>query len=200
MKKLIFSVTAGIVITALVSVGGFIRTSERISSDVLRLHVLANSDSDEDQALKLKVRDAVLQEGKDIFSGEMNVHNAEEKIACKKEMLIKRAQSVIDENGFDYGVDVVVTDEYFQTRSYGDLTLPAGRYTAVKVTLGEAQGHNWWCVMFPPLCLPAAQEKTDVDMYLDKNEVKLVKSNPEYDVRFKIVEWYEKIKECFKKE
>lgn len=200
MKKLIFSVTAGIVITALVSVGGFIRTSERISSDVLRLHVLANSDSDEDQALKLKVRDAVLQEGKDIFSGEMNVHNAEEKIACKKEMLIKRAQSVIDENGFDYGVDVVVTDEYFQTRSYGDLTLPAGRYTAVKVTLGEAQGHNWWCVMFPPLCLPAAQEKTDIDMYLDKNEVKLVKSNPEYDVRFKIVEWYEKIKECFKKE
>lgn len=200
MKKLIFSVTAGIVITALVSVGGFIRTSERISSDVLRLHVLANSDSDEDQALKLKVRDAVLQEGKDIFSGEMNVHNAEEKIACKKEMLIKRAQSVIDENGFDYGVDVVVTDEYFQTRSYGELTLPAGRYTAVKVTLGEAQGHNWWCVMFPPLCLPAAQEKTDVDMYLDKNEVKLVKSNPEYDVRFKIVEWYEKIKECFKKE
>ena len=200
MKKLIFSVMAGIVITAVASVGGFIRTSERISSDVLRLHVLANSDSDEDQALKLKVRDAVLQEGKDIFSGEMNVHNAEEKIACKKEMLIKRAQSVIDENGFDYGVDVVVTDEYFQTRSYGELTLPAGRYTAVKVTLGEAQGHNWWCVMFPPLCLPAAQEKTDVDMYLDKNEVKLVKSNPEYDVRFKIVEWYEKIKECFKKE
>ena len=80
MKRILLAITVGFIVTAVVAVGGFIKTSEKISSDVLRLHVLANSDSDEDQALKLKVRDAVLQEGKDIFSGEMNVENAEEKI------------------------------------------------------------------------------------------------------------------------
>ncbi|MBQ7653870.1 MAG: stage II sporulation protein R [Clostridia bacterium] len=200
MKKIAVSVFAGFLIAAVVCVGGFIKTSEKISRDVLRLHVLANSDSQEDQELKLRVRDAVLEEGKDIFGGEMNVKNAEEKISQKKDFLIKTAREVISSEGYDYPVNVFVTDEFFQTRSYGDFTLPAGRYTAVKVTIGEAEGHNWWCVMFPPLCLPAAQEKTDVDMYLDKNEVKVVRSDPEYDVRFKIVEWYEKIKEHFQKE
>ena len=199
MKKIAISLFVGIITALIVCVGGFIKTSENISRDVLRLHVLANSDSPEDQDLKLRVRDAVLREGKNVFGGEMNVENAEELISSEEERLINTAQSVITENGFDYDVDVFVTDEFFQTRSYGDFTLPAGRYTAVKVTIGEATGHNWWCVMFPPLCLPAAQDKTDVDMYLDKDEVKVVKSDPDYDVRFKVVEWYEKIKEYFRK-
>lgn len=199
MKKLAISLFVGLVTAIIVCMGGFIKTSEKISHDVLRLHVLANSDSPEDQDLKLRVRDAVLCEGKNVFGGEMNVENAEELISSEKERLIKTAQDVIAENGFDYDVDVFVADEFFQTRSYGDFTLPAGRYTAVKVTIGEAAGHNWWCVMFPPLCIPAAQKETDVDMYLDKNEVKVVKSDPDYDVRFKVVEWYEKIKEHFRK-
>ena len=200
MKRFVVSIVAGILVAAVVCVGGFIRTSERISSDVLRLHVLANSNLEKDQELKLKVRDAVLKEGKDIFDGELNVNNAEEKIALEKDRLIGKAQKVVYENGFDYDVDIFVTDEYFETRSYGDFTLPAGRYTAVKVTLGEGAGHNWWCVMFPPLCLPAAQDTTDVDLYLDKDEVKVLKSDPEYDVRFKVVEWYEKIKDYLRRE
>ncbi|MBQ7581179.1 MAG: stage II sporulation protein R [Clostridia bacterium] len=200
MKKFAISLFVGLLAAALVCVGGFIKTSERISGDVLRLHVLANSDSRKDQELKLKVRDAVLEEGKNIFGGEINVGNAREKISSEKDRLIKTARDVISQNGFDYDVDIFVKKEFFDTRSYGDLTLPAGTYTAVKVEIGEATGHNWWCIMFPPLCLPAAQEKTDVNLYLDKQEVKVVKSDPDYDVRFKVVEWYEKIREYFRKE
>ena len=200
MKKFAISLFVGLLAAALVCVGGFIKTSERISGDVLRLHVLANSDSRKDQELKLKVRDAVLEEGKNIFGGEINVGNAREKISSEKDRLIKTARDVISQNGFDYDVDIFVKKEFFDTRSYGDLTLPAGTYTAVKVEIGEATGHNWWCIMFPPLCLPAAQEKTDVNLYLDKLEVKVVKSDPDYDVRFKVVEWYEKIREYFRKE
>lgn len=200
MKKFIFAVVAGLFVTSILSVSGFIKTSQNIRNDVLRLHVLANSDTVEDQDLKLKVRDAVLEEGKDIFGGEINVENAEEKISTEKSRLVNAAENVVKQNGFDYDVDVFVTDEYFDTRSYGDITLPAGNYTAVKVTIGESAGHNWWCVMFPPMCLPAAEDKTDIDMYLSEDEVKVVKCNPEYDVRFKIVEWYEQIKHLWTKE
>ena len=200
MKKFIFAVVAGLFVTSIISVSGFIKTSQNIRNDVLRLHVLANSDTVEDQDLKLKVRDAVLEEGKDIFGGEINVENAEEKIATEKSRLVDAAENVVKQNGFDYDVDIFVTDEYFDTRSYGDITLPAGNYTAVKVTIGESAGHNWWCVMFPPMCLPAAEDKTDIDMYLSEDEVKVVKCNPEYDVRFKIVEWYEQIKHLWTKE
>lgn len=200
MKKFIFAVVAGLFVTSILSVSGFIKTSQNIRNDVLRLHVLANSDTVEDQDLKLKVRDAVLEEGKDIFGGEIKVENAEEKISTEKSRLVNAAENVVKQNGFDYDVDVFVTDEYFDTRSYGDITLPAGNYTAVKVTIGESAGHNWWCVMFPPMCLPAAEDKTDIDMYLSEDEVKVVKCNPEYDVRFKIVEWYEQIKHLWTKE
>lgn len=199
MKKIIFAVVAGLFVTSILSVSGFIKTSSNIRDDVLRLHVLANSDTVEDQNLKLKVRDAVLEEGKDIFDGEINVENAEEKISIEKSRLIDAAENVVRQNGFDYDVDVFVTDEFFDTRSYGNITLPAGNYTAVKVTIGESAGHNWWCVMFPPMCLPAAEDKTEIDMYLNEDEIKVVKCNPEYDVRFKIVEWYEQIKILWKK-
>ena len=199
MKKIIFAVVAGLFVTSILSVSGFINTSSNIRDDVLRLHVLANSDTVEDQNLKLKVRDAVLEEGKDIFDGEINVENAEEKISIEKSRLIDAAENAVRQNGFDYDVDVFVTDEFFDTRSYGNITLPAGNYTAVKVTIGESAGHNWWCVMFPPMCLPAAEDKTEIDMYLNEDEIKVVKCNPEYDVRFKIVEWYEQIKNLWKK-
>ena len=161
MKKIIFAVVAGLFVTSILSVSGFINTSSNIRDDVLRLHVLANSDTVEDQNLKLKVRDAVLEEGKDIFDGEINVENAEEKISIEKSRLIDAAENAVRQNGFDYDVDVFVTDEFFDTRSYGNITLPAGNYTAVKVTIGESAGHNWWCVMFPPMCLPAAEDKTE---------------------------------------
>lgn len=195
-KKIWLSMAIGIIMAFAVSVGGFAKECGNIRQDILRLHVIANSDSDSDQQLKLKVRDAVLKEGKNIFDGSVNVENATEKIGKEKEKLISAAEKTVKENGFDYKVDVYVTNEFFPTRSYGKLTIPAGRYEAVKVTIGQAEGHNWWCVMFPPLCLPAAGE-SDVDMYLDEDESRVIKQDTKYDFRFKIVEWYESIRDRY---
>lgn len=189
------SLFAGLLIAIIFSITGFASTCEEIRGDVLRLHVIANSDSDEDQQLKLKVRDAVLKAGNNIFNGSVTKENAEEKIENEKEILIKAAKKVIKENGFDYDVDITVTDEYFNTRTYENVTLPAGKYKAVRVLIGESAGKNWWCVMFPPLCIPAAE--TNIDLYFSDKEVKLVETNPKYEVRFKIIEIYESIKNHF---
>ncbi len=91
-------------------------------------------------------------------------------------------------------MNILIGEEYFDTRTYETLTLPAGYYTAVRVVIGEGVGQNWWCVMFPPMCLPAAQGETSIDAYLENDEVKLVESNPKYEPRFKVVEIYEKFR------
>ena len=151
------------------SVGAFAYNCSRVRSDVLRMHVIANSDCGADQQLKLMVRDAVLEAA---------------------------AREVIERAGYDYPVSVNVVNEYFATRCYGSLTMPAGRYTAVKVVIGEGAGRNWWCVMFPPLCLPAAQDRGgNLDAFFDDGELKVVESSGRYEPRFKIVEIIEKLKE-----
>lgn len=191
-KLLEISLLAGFLISIIFSITSFASTCDEIRTDVLRLHVIANSDSQEDQQLKLKVRDALLKEGKNIFDGSVTKENAEEKIRKEKEKLEDTAKTVIKENGFDYNVEITVTEEFFNTRTYEKVTLPAGKYMAVRVLIGESAGKNWWCVMFPPLCIPATQ--TDINLFLDEKEVKLVEANPKYEPRFKIVEIYESIK------
>ncbi len=198
MKKIkIFelSLLIGFVVAVAFSITGFASTCEEIRGDVLRLHVLANSDSEEDQQLKLKVRDALLKKGKNIFNGSVTKENAEEKIENEKEILIETAEKVIKENGFDYDVEITVTDEFFTTRTYENITLPAGKYKAVRVLIGESSGQNWWCVMFPPLCIPTAQP--DMNLFFTEDEIRLVESNPKYEPRFKIIEIYENIKNHF---
>ncbi len=189
------SLLAGFIFTIVFSISGFAKTCDEIRSDVLRLHVLANSDSEEDQQLKLKVRDALLSAGKNIFDGSVTKENAEEKIEKEKELLIETAENVIKENGFDYDVEITVTDEFFTTRTYENITLPAGRYKALRVLIGESAGQNWWCVMFPPLCIPTAQP--DMNLFFTEDEIRLVESDPKYEPRFKIIEIYENIKNHF---
>lgn len=195
IKILELSFLIGIVLTVIFSINGFASTCDEIRSDVLRLHVLANSDSKEDQELKLKVRDEVLKAGKNIFDGSVTKENAEEKIEKEKDVLTEAAEKVITENGFDYDVEITVTEEFFNTRTYENVTLPAGKYKAVRVLIGESAGQNWWCVMFPPLCIPAAE--TDINLFFNEDELKLVETNPKYEPRFKIVEIYETIKNHF---
>ena len=176
------------------SVGAFAYNCSRVRSDVLRMHVIANSDSDEDQALKLKVRDAVLERGAELFDGTVTADEAKAKIEPQKAELEAAAREVIEREGYDYPVSVNVVNEYFATRCYGDLTMPAGRYTAVKVVIGEGAGHNWWCVLFPAVCLSACT-KEDLSAYLDEDEVRLIENGDGYAVRFKAIEIYQKIKE-----
>lgn len=191
-RKLEISLFCGLVISVLLSIISFGASCGEIRQDVLRMHVIANSDSAEDQAVKLKVRDAVLEAGEDLFDGTLTAEGAEQVLDSDIERLQNAAQNVLTENGFDYGVRVEIGKDYFNTRTYdGEVTLPAGEYEAVRVILGEGKGQNWWCVMFPPMCLPAAEADTEISDVLTQNEEDVVKSNPKYEARFKIVELFE---------
>lgn len=183
-----------LVLSFLLSFTSFANECSEIREEVLRLHILANSDSEEDQALKLKVRDQVLKEGSDIFDNAKDVVSAQSKIDNEKERLRQIALKVVRENGYNYDVTVKISNEYFNTRTYDDVTLPAGKYNAVRVLIGSGEGKNWWCVMFPPMCLPAAESEATIDQVLSKDGAKVVKSNPKYEVRFKLVEMFENLK------
>lgn len=194
-KKIKISITVGIVVAILFSICSFAKTSEEIRSDVLRLHVIANSDTSVDQNLKLRLRDYILQEGKDIFNGSVNVENAVEKIEPVLPELEKSAKAFVNRAGFDYDVKISLSNEYFTTRTYETVTLPAGKYLALRVVIGSGEGHNWWCVMFPPMCVPAADKKDEIENVFSEKEIKLVESKPKYEPRFKVVEIYEQLKE-----
>lgn len=171
----------------------FIKTSERISNDVFRLHILANSDDQSDQQLKLKVRDAVLEKGKDIFEGCTSLEETIERCENNIDFFESTASKCIAENGYDYPVKAYVDKEFFNTREYETITLPGGVYNALKIEIGEAKGHNWWCVMFPAICLSAVSED-EINNVLDDEESALISKNKKYEIRFKIVEIYEDIK------
>lgn len=195
-RKLELSLFCGLFIAVLLSITSFGASCGEIRQNVLRMHVIANSDSEADQTLKLQVRDAVLAEGKELFDGSLTAEQAENILDSDKERLRAAAESVIRENGYDYNVTVEIGKDFFTTRTYdGRVTLPAGEYEAVRVIIGEGKGQNWWCVMFPPLCLPAAEAEADIGDVLSDREERLVESDPKYEARFKIIEIFEKIAE-----
>ena len=194
MRKIRISIALALIVSFLVSVASFEKTCDEIRENVLRLHVVASSDSASDQSLKLKIRDAVLEEGGNIFDGSVDIKSAEEKIKPCLSDIKKTAQRVASENGFDYDVSVTLKRELFPTRTYENVTLPSGKYLALRIVIGEGKGHNWWCVMFPALCLPAAKKNTEICDVLSESGTKLVYKNPKYEPRFKIVEVIERIK------
>ncbi|MBP9988740.1 MAG: stage II sporulation protein R [Ruminococcus sp.] len=193
LKKIEISVCVALIISIIFSTLCFAGTSENIRNEVLRLHIIANSDSEKDQKLKLKVRDKLLECGSEVFCGTVTAENAVEKITPKIAELEAVAKRVIVENGFDYDVKITINKEYFTTRTYKDVTLPAGKYMALRVIIGQGNGHNWWCVMFPTMCLPAADSSNNLEKVFDKKEVRLVKKKPAFEPRFKIVEIYESV-------
>lgn len=171
----------------------FIEASESISDEVFRLHILANSNSEADQQLKLKVRDEILIAGEELFKGCTSVEEAIKVCSENLDFFQQAAQKCIAENGAAYTVKATVDKEYFNTREYEKITLPSGIYNALKIEIGEAKGKNWWCVMFPAICLPSVSED-EINEVLSEEEIKLINSNNKYEIRFKIVEIYEKIK------
>ena len=182
-------------IICIVATISFENDCKGIREEVLRLHVIANSDEDYDQELKLKVRDALLQSGESIFSGSEDIISAESKIADKQDVLRYTAEETIYNLGFDYDVKIELARSYFPTKTYGELTLPAGYYKAVRVIIGQGKGKNWWCIMFPPLCLPAATDSEDIiSDFLSEEEMQIVTSDPKFEVRFWLVEKYYELK------
>ncbi len=197
LRAIDISVFAALIFCIIATVS-FENSCKGIREEVLRLHVIANSDEDYDQELKLKVRDAVLLSGEAIFSGSEDIISAEGKIADKTDVLKAAAEETIENLGYDYDVKIELARSYFPTRIYDELTLPAGYYKAVRIVIGEGKGKNWWCIMFPPLCLPAATSDREViSEYLSEKEMDIVTSNPKYEVRFWLVEKYYDIKNRF---
>lgn len=166
-----------------------IKTSENISDKVFRLHILANSDSTYDQNLKLGLKNYILENTSDLFIGQ----NLEENIDIAMESLeelYRLSKEYLESQGSNYDVKTEVVKEFFETRVYDDFTLPAGIYSSLKITIGEGKGHNWWCIIFPSVCLSACSES--MSDYLSEDEMELVNSG--YTAKFKVVEVYEKIK------
>ncbi len=174
--------------------------SNNIADSVFRLHIIANSDSKEDQELKLKVRDELLSYMNIISKDSTSKQEAMQIANEHKEEFTQIAKKVIKENGYNYTVNVQIGKADFPTKYYGDITLPAGTYDALKVQIGEAKGQNWWCVMFPPLCfvdvstgIVPDNSKQELKQSLDNEEYDLISKtdNNEISFKFKIVELFQ---------
>ena len=176
--------------------------SKDISNSVFRLHVIANSDSTEDQELKYKVRDKVLEYMNEISS---NCSSKEEviNIAFEHQNEFKKiAEQIIKDNGYNYAVNIRIGNFDFPTKNYGDISLPAGNYDALRIEIGEASGQNWWCVMFPPLCfvdvtsgIVPDESKEVIKENLNEEEYDLVSDKQSFDIKFKfsLIEFFKGI-------
>lgn len=199
MKRIEFAILIGMVI-AVFSAGfcGFAEGYEDITDTVFRLHILANSDSDDDQQLKLKVRDAVLEECSYLFEKCSNADESAKTAEKNMDMIKATAEKVIEENCKNYDVKCEVTEMHFDERIYDSLTMPAGEYKALRITIGEAKGKNWWCVMFPPLCIPvAAGDIEDYDDIFTDEEIEMLNNPENYECKFYILELIDKMKKHF---
>ena len=177
--------------------------SRDIANSVFRLHVIANSDREEDQILKLKVRDSLLSYMNDLTK---NCSSKQEVIQIAKEHeedFKQIAENTIIENGFSYPVSVEIGDTDFPTKTYGDISLPAGTYDALKVKIGEANGKNWWCVMFPPLCfidvssgIVPDESKEEIKENLNDEEYDLISKtdNSQINFKFKLIEFFQNLR------
>ena len=175
---------------------------EEIYDTVVRLHVLANSDSEADQALKLKVRDRVIELVSPAVESCTSQAEAIAAIGTIMEDLELAAEDVVRAEGYDYDVNLLIGEEYYPTKTYETCAFPEGEYVSLRVCIGEAEGQNWWCCLFPPLCLSAASddsEKSNEDAFisvgLTGDQYKLIteSNKPQYKARFKILETFQKI-------
>ena len=202
LKLFAASLIFGLIFTSFICINYSIRAQKAIADEVIRFHVLANSNSNFDQTLKLKVRDEILRNLHDKLSTAKN--KSQTKLILQKNLpLIKKiAHQTIIKNGYNYDVKVLLTTDTFPTKTYADLKLPPGIYETLQIIIGNGQGENWWCVMFPPLCFVDAAKKSvpdnlknDLKNILTDDEFKLINSKNEnisVKAKFKIVEAWQK--------
>ncbi len=206
LTKLEIAMIVGMVV-ALLGLGftDYAIEQNRIETDLFRLHVLANSDESYDQALKLEVRDELLKQSGELFQTSKSATEAKTIASENLAEFEAVAKEVIAKKGYNYDVTCEVEKVDFDTRVYGEITVPAGEYNALQVKIGEAKGKNWWCVMFPPICLESVSSSTDVlnDAFLDgtltKEEVEIMENPENYEIKLYSVELFEKIKSYLKK-
>jgi len=200
-KVIIVSLIMGLIITILASVSAYAkRVSSDISGSVIRFHVLANSDEEYDQQLKLCVRDEILKSMSEDMDKCSNKEDAEAYLKNHIDEITSIAKRVIAEKGYDYDVHTTLSIEQYPVRYYNNAVFPEGSYESLRVIIGNGEGHNWWCVMYPPLCLNG-----DAVGYEDDDMLKEVLSDESYEVvvlsedntvpkmKFKVVEWWASI-------
>ena len=217
-KLTVFLLTFSILTALCLPLSALLPSGEEaaIYDSIIRLHVLANSDSDEDQALKLKVRDGILSTVAGIVEDAEEVDAARAALGNNLDLIAAAAEAVLELEGSDYGVEVTLTREYYPTREYRGVTLPAGEYTSLRVLIGKAEGHNWWCVLFPQLCVTVASRTTADSLiladesadslYIDDSDERLVEAgltpsqirlitgdSPDVVIRFRLLEWLNSI-------
>lgn len=197
MKKIIFTLCISffLSISAVCSVA---KTNSNLTNGVIRLHIKANSDSDADQELKLKVRDRIIKECSDLFISKENPNEAKKEILKNSEKIIAAAENEIKENGYSYPVSLELGKSDFPTKIYKNITMPAGTYEALTVKIGEAEGQNWWCVLFPPLCFVdetctgiSEESETLLIDNLGKETYEMLKNEENIKIRFKLYEVWE---------
>lgn len=194
MKIFEKSLGIGLLLTFIFSFTGFVNNCDNLSSKVLRLHILANSDSKADQELKIKVRDKIIEKSGDFLNGATDKVSAQNLTAENLENIKKIALEEVKEQGYYYPISVEITDMYFPTRKYGNTTFPAGHYDALRVLIGEGKGQNWWCVIFPQMCLGSAKKIATTDTILNDSEKDIINSGEKYKIKFKMVEYFYAIK------
>lgn len=163
-----------------------------IAGEVFRLHVIANSDTEEDQKLKLKIKTRIVEYLEEILGKDADLEETKEAVLIHLGEIEREAEKLVHEQGFDYPVKAVVEKTYFPKKSYGDCTFPAGEYEALNVKIGEARGHNWWCVLYPSLCfiedsygVVAEEKKEDLKSVLTTEEFLEILEKPEEKKRIR---------------
>ncbi len=166
------------------------REESKIYDSVIRLHILANSDSEPDQQLKLKVRDAIIAQSGDLFTDVESGNLPLEEMQELSEKFVVIANRVIEENGFGYKAEAVWGKEDYPTREYDGITFPSGEYYSLRINLGESAGNNWWCVLFPPLCTNASSAREGLEEMGISSSSGKVYTSRRYVFRFKILELF----------
>lgn len=202
-QQLLRAMAGGLALCAALAVCTAYRRCNDIRQSVVRLHILANSDTEADQALKLTVRDAVTSAAAGWLDGAADADEALQLAENALPQLQAAAEAALRAADSTQSVHAEVCRMYFPTREYaaenGTVTLPAGMYDAVRLTLGEGKGHNWWCVVFPPMCLGAAADEKQLGDVLSPDEERFVTGGSRYTVRFWLIEQIEALLRRFRK-
>lgn len=167
------------------------RTHTEIADQMIRLHVLAVSDSTEEQTVKLQVRDAVL----DYLQPRLSDCEGKEDAAAVLSGALSGVEAAADSAAQGREVTVTLSEEYYPTRDYDGFSLPAGQYTSLRVVLGEGKGHNWWCVVYPPLCITAAEASNQAMETLNTDTAQIITESDGYVLKFKILELWGELTE-----
>ena len=179
-----------------------LQEQDGLERKMIRLHVIANSDAQDDQALKLQVRDAVLAHATDLLQQSRDMVDAQRKLSLALPAIETAAREKVVAEGYDYAVAARLEQTEFPTKEYDGFSLPAGEYLALRVVIGEGAGQNWWCVVFPPLCTAAATdiEETAIATGLGEEDISLItEENQGYVLKFRSLELWESLRQWLKK-